>query len=172
MWKFILFNLIYLRGNSCFDFLAMEQFYEYKWILKVLDRLMDTWTKGKWNLISCLIHRAYKISSSYRLFHLDLSYLRKYFLGNLYPHYLFNLSIRKCLTLNCLSNQHKKMPVSITLPYLGPLITKLSKDFNVIKKTFTLKFIFAVCSIINVQLVHISPLKIKSLLWCHQISLP
>ena len=21
--------------------------YEYKWILKVLDRLMDTWTKGK-----------------------------------------------------------------------------------------------------------------------------
>ena len=24
----------------------MDSEYEYKWILKVLDRLMDTWTKG------------------------------------------------------------------------------------------------------------------------------
>ena len=51
----------------------------------------------KINLISCLIHRAYKISSSYRLFHLDLSYLLKYFSGNLYPQYLFDLSVRKYL---------------------------------------------------------------------------
>ena len=69
----------------------------------------------KINLISCLIHRAYKISSSYRLFHLDLSYLHKYFSGNLYPQYLFDLflfetTLIKCLTLNCLSNLYKNCP--------------------------------------------------------------
>ena len=94
----------------------------------------------KINLISCLIHRAYKISSSYRLFHLDLSYLRKHFSGNLYPQYLFDLSVRKYLDkmfnpqLPVQSVQ--KLPVSITLPYLGPLSIRLSKDLNNIIKKF------------------------------------
>ena len=52
----------------------------------------------------------------------------------------------------------QKMPVSITLSYLGLLSIKLSKNLNnIIRKFCTLKFSFAVCSIINVQLVHISP---------------
>ena len=64
----------------------------------------------------------------------------------------------------------QKLPVSITLPYLGSLSIKLSKDLNnIIKKKITLKFNFAVSSIINEQSVHIFPLRIKSLLWCHQI---
>ena len=63
----------------------------------------------------------------------------------------------------------KKLPVSITLPYLSPLSIKLSKDLNNIIKKITLKFNLVVGSIINVQSVHISPLRIKSLLWCHQI---
>ena len=92
----------------------------------------------KINLISCLIHRASSNSSSYRLFHLDLSYLRKYFSGNLYPQYLFDLSVRNCLDkmfnpqLPVQSVQ--KLLVSITLPYLGPLSIKLFKDLNYIIK--------------------------------------
>ena len=74
------------------------------------------------------------------IFHLDLSYLRKYFSGNLYPQYLFDLSVRKYLDkmfnpqLPVQSVQ--KLPVSITLPYLGPLSIKLSKDLNNIIKKF------------------------------------
>ena len=112
------------------------------------------------NLISCLIHRAYKFSSSYRLFHQDLSYLRKYFSGNLYPQYLFDLSVRnyldKMFNPQLPVQSVQKLPVSITLPYLGPLSIKLSKDLNNIIKKFTLKFNFAVSSIINEQSVHIS----------------
>ena len=95
----------------------------------------------KIKLISCLIHRAYKNSSSYRLFNLDLSYLRKYFSGNLYPQYLFDLSVRNCLDkmfnpqLPVQSVQ--KLLVSITYPYLGPLSIKLFKDLNyIIKKIY------------------------------------
>ena len=95
----------------------------------------------KINLISCLIHRAYKISSSYRLFHLDLSYLRKYFSGNLYPQYLFDLSVRnyldKMFNPQLPVQSVQKLPVSITLPYLGLLSIKLSKDLNnIIKKIY------------------------------------
>ena len=94
----------------------------------------------KINLISCLIHRAYKISSSYRLFHLDLSYLRKYFSGNLYPQYLFDLSVRnyldKMFNPQLPVQSVQKLPVSITVPYLGPLGIKLSKDLNNIIKKF------------------------------------
>ena len=69
-----------------------------------------------------------------------LSYLRKYFSGNLYPQYLFDFSVRKYLDkmfnpqLSVQSVQ--KLPVSITLPYLGPLSIKLSKDLNNIMKKF------------------------------------
>ena len=95
----------------------------------------------KINLISCLIHRANKISSSNKSFHLDPSYLRKYFSGNLYicPQYLFDLSVRRYLD-EMFSPQlpvqtAEKMPVSITLPYIGPLLSiKLSEDLNNIMK--------------------------------------
>ena len=46
--KILPIQFIILKGQELFlDNLEREQFYEYKWILKVLDHLMDTWTKGK-----------------------------------------------------------------------------------------------------------------------------
>ena len=44
----------------------------------------------KYNLISCLIHRAYKISSNFQLFHLEIVKLRKFFSANFYPQYYFD----------------------------------------------------------------------------------
>ena len=41
--KILPIQFIILKGQELFlDNLEREQFYEYKWILKVLDRLMDT----------------------------------------------------------------------------------------------------------------------------------
>ena len=68
----------------------------------------------KINLISCLIHRAYKVSSSYRLFHLDLSssvnIFQAIFTLNIYLIFQFETTLIKCLTLNCLSNLYKNCP--------------------------------------------------------------
>ena len=44
----------------------------------------------KYNLISCLIHRAYKISSNFQLFQLEIVKLRKFFSANFYPQYYFD----------------------------------------------------------------------------------
>ena len=41
----------------------------------------------KYNLISFLIHRAYKIFSNFQLFHLKIVKLRKFFSANFYPQY-------------------------------------------------------------------------------------
>ena len=77
----------------------------------------------KYNLISCLIHRAYKISSNFQLFHLEIVKLRKFFSANFYPQYYFDKFLNNYLdriynpknrTLSV-----PKLPVYMSLPFKG-----------------------------------------------------
>ena len=80
-------------------------------------------TPYKDNLIQCLIHRAYKISSTFNLFHQDVQKLRQFFSANFYPQFLFDIYLKKYLDniftpkLPVLSVP--KLPIYIVLPYLG-----------------------------------------------------
>ena len=77
----------------------------------------------KYNLISCLIHRAYKISSNFQLFALEIAKLRKFFSANFYPQYYFDKFLNNYLdriynpknpTLSV-----PKLPVYMSLPFMG-----------------------------------------------------
>ena len=68
-------------------------------------------TSYKINLISCLIHRAYKISSNYFLFTEEIDKLWKYFSGNKYPQQIFQQVLTKYL-----NDKFQPKPNIITVP--------------------------------------------------------
>ena len=79
-------------------------------------------------MITCLVHRAYKICSSLLEFENEMSNLRNYFSGNRYPQYLFDQFLSKYL-----HNIQNPKPITLTvpkfemymkLPYLGQNCTK------------------------------------------------
>ena len=43
------------------------------------------------------IHRAYRISSTFNLFHQDVQKLRQFFSANFYPQFLFYIYLKKYL---------------------------------------------------------------------------
>jgi len=73
--------------------------------------------------IHSLIHRAFKISSSYVTFHEEVNFLRNYFKNNYYPTKIFNVIVRKFL--NNLYNPKprtttvQKESAYLELPYIG-----------------------------------------------------
>ena len=77
----------------------------------------------KYNLISYLIHRAYKISSNFQLFHLETVKLHKFFSANFYPQYYFDKFLNNYL--DRIYNPNKptlsvpKLPISQLLPFKG-----------------------------------------------------
>ena len=77
----------------------------------------------KFNLISCLIKRDFKICSEETAFNAELSYLQKYFTQNNFPANLVSKMLQKVIHKNynpkpkCLSAEKK--PVYFHLPYLG-----------------------------------------------------
>ena len=80
----------------------------------------------KVNLISCLIHRAYEISSNWTNFQKDIVYLRQFFSSNFYPQFLFDNVVNKylnstfCPKLPAMSVP--KLPIFITLSYMAILV--------------------------------------------------
>ena len=98
-------------------------------------------TSYKNNLIQCLIHRPYKISSTFNLFHQDAQKLRQLFSANFYPQFLFDIYLKKYLDnvftpkLPVLSVP--KLPIYIVLPYLdNPSYHCKKKLTSIINKYF------------------------------------
>ena len=77
----------------------------------------------KYNLISSLIHRAYKIFSNFQLFHLKIVKLRKFFSANFYPQYLFDKFLNNYLDRNYSPKKPTvsvpKLNVYMSLPLMG-----------------------------------------------------
>ena len=95
----------------------------------------------KINLISCLIHRAYEISSNWTNFQKDIVYLRQFFSSNFYPQFLFDNVLSKylnstfCPKLPVMSVP--KLPIFITLPYIGNSSHHCKKQLlNIVNKYF------------------------------------
>ena len=95
----------------------------------------------KINLISCLIHRAYEISSNWTNFQRDIVYLRQFFSSNFYPQFLFDNVLSKylnstfCPKLPVMSVP--KLPIFITLPYIGNSSNHCKKQLlNIVNKYF------------------------------------
>ena len=72
--------------------------------------------------INALIHRTYKISSSWQLFHTHIKHLQQAFINNGYPNSLFEKILKRYLTkLNTVrSNQETPEPPAPTNPLLQP----------------------------------------------------
>ena len=84
------------------------------------------------NVITCLVHRAYRICSSFTDFDFELSNLRKYFSGNKYPQHLFDRYVSKFLN-NVFNPQPKVLTVPrknifMKLPYFGIKSNELKKE--------------------------------------------
>ena len=95
----------------------------------------------KINLISCLIHRADEISSKWTNFQRDIVYLRQFISSNFYPQFLFDNVLNKysnstyCPKLPVMSVP--KLPIFITLPYIGNSSHHCKKQLrNIVNKYF------------------------------------
>jgi hypothetical protein len=73
--------------------------------------LSSTPFRYKMNSIRTLIHRAYKISSSFEFFHNEMLFLRSFFQINCFPAHLFERFLR-----NFLNNVFQPQPVSLSVP--------------------------------------------------------
>jgi hypothetical protein len=115
--------------------------------------------KYKINNIKTLLHRAYKLSSSYLTLHQEIEFLRNFFTNNGYPVGIFE---KQCK--NFLNNIYRiptqlltanKKTIFISLPYYGPesetiytkLLNSLSDYYPQIKFNLALKNNFTIGSL-------------------------
>ena len=113
--------------------------------------------KFKISAVQTLVHRAYHLSSSYKKFNDEISFLKNYFVGNGYPLHIIDNSVKRFL--NKVYNNSpvltaEKCKVYISIPYM-------SQDCD--------KFIASLYDIISsyyphldIRLVPTNPLKIGS----------
>ena len=76
----------------------------------------------KYNVVSCLVERAYKICSSVVNFEKQLSFLRDFFAGNGFPlHFVADVmsKTRKKLTSPNMTPRVGKQPVYLKIPFMG-----------------------------------------------------
>jgi hypothetical protein len=82
--------------------------------------------------ITTLINRAYNLSSSYKIFHDEVSFLKNYFVKNYYPTKLFNSSLNKFLnskyTHSTKSFDVPRLPIFLQLPYIGSQTKHMRAD--------------------------------------------
>jgi len=89
--------------------------------------------------INTLINRAYKISSSWLLFHQEIEYLKRYFTFNSYPPFLLDKFIKTFIDQK-MNRPPKKLTVPLldlylTIPYLGKMSNNLHKElYHIIKQ--------------------------------------
>ena len=85
----------------------------------------------KFNAISSLLHRGFKISSTYFLMHKEFEFLKVFFFNNGYPIFLINRIIRKFLDEKFSDFEKPESNTEIIysiLPYFGPQSLKLKKE--------------------------------------------
>ena len=92
----------------------------------------------KRNLISCLVHRAYKICSPTKLDD-EIKIIHDMFLDLGYPEFEINNTIKRCLQTSSKPPMYgpKKCPVYLHLPYIGTVSERFEKQIgNIVGKTF------------------------------------
>jgi hypothetical protein len=90
--------------------------------------------KYKINAIKTLIHRAYKLTSNFTLFHNELEFLRNYFANNGYPKFHIESIIKKHLNSIYQPNPKQttvpKNIIYVIFPYYGEISLKLERSLN------------------------------------------
>src|SRR5215469_2494160 len=86
-----------------------------------------------------LFNRAFKITSDWPSFHMEISYLKDFFTNNYYPPFFFykhlNRFLNKSLDPPSLSPSVPPLPIYIKIPFLGKLSSQLHKElYSNIKK--------------------------------------
>jgi hypothetical protein len=115
----------------------------------------------KINAIKTLIHRAYSLSSSYKLFSDEINFLTNFFSNNGFPQNMLNLYVKKFLDTLYNTNESSKIitvPKDITyisLPYIGQQSYDMIKYFKNILANYYPQ--------VNFQFVLVNPFSIKSL---------
>ena len=91
-------------------------------------------------VVQSFIYRAYRISSNYKLFHLELNFLKKFFKENGYPRSLIESAITNFLNMKFTPVPVKpdvnKLKKFIPLPYFGKRTNKLKKEVDAILRRF------------------------------------
>ena len=113
----------------------------------------------KVNAVKTLIERAFKICSSYLMFHAEMEYLRQYFINNKYPVTLVDYILRTFLDKRFMKKDEfctvGKMITHIKLPYYGKHSFKLPKAIlQVLRDNF---------SFMDFCLIFVNSFRIKSL---------
>ena len=101
--------------------------------------------KFKRGLINSLIHRSWKICSSYERFHQEVEFIRSKLAANGYPLNYIDSCVKKYLCRTFESKSHEdlpvfgpeKKPVMICLPFLGDQSAKLSRQLQRLTKVIT-----------------------------------
>jgi hypothetical protein len=91
--------------------------------------------------IMSLINRAYKISSNFNIFHVELNFLKSFAISNKFPGFMFDSFVKTILNRQLVVNQIvptvPKLNIYLNLPDIGYLNDKLKQDMqNVIEKYF------------------------------------
>jgi len=94
----------------------------------------------KLSSITTLLHRAYNLCSNFRLFHEEISFIRKYLIQNYYPERLFDKLVSKFLN-KTFSNKPKLITVPkekfyVELPFIGSQQDKLRAEISTLLNKF------------------------------------
>ena len=116
----------------------------------------------KIGLIKCLVHRAFKISSSYIIFHNEINKIKNILEKNMYPIFVIDNQIKRFLemqytTINNENTVNNNKKVYLKLPYIGTFSNATKIKLNQICDKY--------CKNTNV-VVAFSPLKIGSFFSC------
>ena len=106
----------------------------------------------KIGLIRCLIHRAFKISSSYIIFHNELEKIKILLQKNMYPKSVIDNQIKtfldKQFTVDCGTTSEKQKTLNYSLPYIGHFSHVINKKLRHIYELF--------CKDIDIKIVKLS----------------
>ena len=101
----------------------------------------------KIGLIRCLIHRAFKISSSYMIFDIELEKIKILLQKNMYPKSVIDNQIKtfldKQFTVDSVTTSEKQKTLHYSLPYIGHFSHVTKKKLRHIFKDTDIKILFS-----------------------------
>ena len=119
----------------------------------------------KISLIRCLIHRAFKISSSCIIFHNKLTKIKILLQKNMYPTSVIDNQIKtfldKQFTVDSVTTSEKQKTLHYSLPYIGHFSHVTKKKLRHICERF--------CKDIDIKIAF-SPLKLSSFFSCNVLT--
>ena len=106
-----------------------------------LNYFSDILRSYKISSITTLINRAYILTSSYTLFHKEITFLRQYFMKNLYPEKLFNLKLRTFLSKKyelapLVVSTVPRLTIHLEVPYIGYQTNKMIAEIKCLSSKF------------------------------------